>query len=73
MHKHMHIHTHAHTHSKEFFASKELAIKAPCECDKSVETNLKINSYTLITFIQRQTQNNTTNVHTISQSSHRSK
>lgn len=34
--KHMHAPT-----AKSFFIAKELAVKAPCERDKSLETNLK--------------------------------
>lgn len=39
--KHMHIHTYAHIHSKGVFTDKELAIKAPCEFDKPLKTNLR--------------------------------
>lgn len=37
----MHIRTYAHIHSKGVFTDKELAAKAPRECDKSLKTNLR--------------------------------
>lgn len=67
--KHMHIHTYAHNHSKGVFTDKELAIKAPCECDKSLKKNLRNKKPYTDHIYKRQNQKNTTDVTAISQSS----
>lgn len=38
---HAHPHTCMHPQQRGFFSARELAVKAPCECDKCLETNFK--------------------------------